>query len=201
MPEVKFMVTTVATPHQGQAANLAPVLSDLSKEVRKNSSAVMVRLGRLASGSRAGQFLFMQAYKSMADIEATYDYLAASTTYAEALKLGTPTARGIGRTLMWEPNTTSINPKYMVLTRFSADTPLVDEAKHILGIMKENGALGGGFSISMTGPIVGKYRLGVGYPSMAAIEASYDAAQEDSVFQSTLAKVNLDFRNIVRILD
>ena len=87
MSDVKFMVTTVATPHQGQAANLAPVLSTLSKEVRENSSAVAVRLRRLASGSRAGQFLFMQAYASMADIEATYDYLAGSATYAEALNL------------------------------------------------------------------------------------------------------------------
>ena len=102
---------------------------------------------------------------------------------------------------MWEPNTTSINPKYMVLTRFTADTPLVDEARHILGVMKANGVLGGGFSVAMTGPIVGTYRLSVGYPSMADIEASYDAAREDSVFQSTLAKINIDFRNIVRVLD
>ena len=65
---------------------------------------------------------------------------------------------------------------------------------------KDNGALTLRFGNLLTGSNVGNYLLGVGYPSMEAIEKTYDELSANSSYKKlmTFAKVNM--RNIIKIL-
>ena len=65
---------------------------------------------------------------------------------------------------------------------------------------KDNGALTLRFGNLLTGSNVGNYLLGVGYPSMEAIEKTYDELLAHSSYKElmTFAKVNM--RNIIKIL-
>ena len=65
---------------------------------------------------------------------------------------------------------------------------------------KANGALTLRFGNLLTGSNVGNYLLGVGYPSMEAIEKTYDELLAHDSYKElmTFAKVNM--RNIIKIL-
>ena len=52
----------------------------------------------------------------------------------------------------------------------------------------------------MTGEHAGQRLLGVAYPSMAAIEKTYDALSASSAYRKLLGDVELGMRNIFRFV-
>ena len=51
----------------------------------------------------------------------------------------------------------------------------------------------------MTGSNPGGYMLGVSYPSLAAVEATYDKLATDSGFTSFANKIDINMRSVVRL--
>ena len=56
------------------------------------------------------------------------------------------------------------------------------------------------FGNLITGSNVGNYLLGVGYPSMEAIEKTYDELANNSSYKELLSFAKINMRNIIKIL-
>ena len=65
---------------------------------------------------------------------------------------------------------------------------------------KENGAITLRFGNLLTGSNVGNYLLGVGYPSMEAIEKTYDELLNHSSYKELMSFAKVNMRNIIKIL-
>ena len=136
----------------------------------------------------------------MADIETVYDKTPTHPVYEELFSTGNMelTGRGIARILHRESGS-SVDAKYMVLTKFSSETEMLDEAKKVMGIFMANGALSCGYATIGAGNSVGDRLMGVRYPSLDAIQKAYEAAQEDADYKSALSSAEIHFRNVLRL--
>ena len=101
------------------------------------------------------------------------------------------------------PQKMDSNPKYLVLTRATpmGYTPaeIVSEFSKISNLFAENGASTLRFGRILTGSNAGDMLLGVTYPSMAEIEASYDAVAASETFMKLSSNISINLRNIIRI--
>ena len=66
-------------------------------------------------------------------------------------------------------------------------------------MFEDNGAMFMRYWTIMTGSNAGRRLLAVGYPSMDAIEKTYDALRGSAEYKTILEDIDLDFRDIVRI--
>ena len=90
--------------------------------------------------------------------------------------------------------------KYMVLTRAAAPASSVETVTQLAPIFADNGALTLRFGTLVTGNNAGNRLLGVTYPSMDAIEKTYDTLRDDANYQAALADFNINLRAIVRVI-
>ena len=95
------------------------------------------------------------------------------------------------------------DPKYLVLTRatptgFTPDQ-IVTEFSKMSHLFADNGALTLRFGRIMTGSNAGDMLLGVTYPSMAEIEASYDAIASSQTFMNLASHLSINLRNITQL--
>jgi hypothetical protein len=68
----------------------------------------------------------------------------------------------------------------------------------LVHLFEDNGAMVLRYGTIMTGSDAGSRLLGVGYPSMDAIEKTYDALRASKGYMDIIADIELDFRNIFR---
>ena len=108
------------------------------------------------------------------------------------------TGRGIARVLHREAGS-SVDAKYMILTKFSSETEMLDEAKKVMGIFMANGALSCGYATIGAGHSVGDRLMGVRYPSLDAIQKAYEVARENTDYKSALSSAEIHFRNVLRL--
>ncbi len=90
-------------------------------------------------------------------------------------------------------------PAYGVVTRMGTQGPMVEEARALVPNFENNGAMFLRYGTLVTGSAAGRRLLLVAYPSMDAIEKSYDALRADPKYAAFIAKAEIDFRNIIRI--
>ena len=69
----------------------------------------------------------------------------------------------------------------------------------ISNLFADNGASTLRFGRILTGSNAGDMLLGVTYPSMAEIEASYDAVAASETFMKLASNISINLRNIIRI--
>ena len=112
--------------------------------------------------------------------------------------------RNVATSLPTKFENSSEHPKYIVITRAEAGLSEKDRFLNCINesasCFKENGALTMRFGNLLTGSNVGNYLLGVGYPSMEAIEKTYDNLLTHSSYKEMMSFAKVNMRNIIKIL-
>ena len=139
----------------------------------------------------------------MGGLEKALDVYAASSDYAAMMASGKVSVvmRNILKihSVPFDHNT-SETPKFIVLTRAAAPQSSIDTVTQLAPIFADNGALTLRFGTLVTGSNAGNRLLGVTYPSMDAIEKTYDTLRDNANYQAALADFNINLRAIVRVL-
>ena len=194
-----YFVMSRAKPKPGYAATGLKHLKTLADFTRENG-AVHCDVGAIQTGANAGSLIAAMFVEKMATIENIFDHFPNQEFYKEMFSTGNMeiTGRAIGR-IHHRESGSSDKPKYMVLTKFSSKTEMLDEAKQVMDIFMKNGALSCGYATFGAGNSAGARVMGVRYPSLDAIQNAYEAARESEVYASALSDVELHFRNVIRL--
>ena len=185
---------------------MTKLMSQHSKDLIENAGAKGTRFGSIGTGEHAGGLIFIQFYDDLNGYQKAIDFQSTSQIFKEIMNSGKANIylRNIATSLPTKFENSNEHPKYIVITR--AEAAMSDKDKFLNCIndtascFKENGAITLRFGNLLTGSNVGNYLLGVGYPSMEAIEKTYDELLTHSSYKElmTFAKVNM--RNIIKIL-
>ena len=181
-------------------------MSSYSKDLIENAGAKGTRFGSIGTGEHAGGLIFIQFYDDLNGYQKALEVQANSNDFKEIMKSGKANIylRNIATSLPTKFDNSSEHPKYIVITRAESSMSNKDKFLNCINetssCFKDNGALTLRFGNLLTGSNVGNYLLGVGYPSMEAIEKTYDELLAHSSYKElmTFAKVNM--RNIIKIL-
>ncbi|MDC0549588.1 hypothetical protein OAP20_07580 [Alphaproteobacteria bacterium] len=206
MSNTNYVVMTVASVDFSYRETMAKLMSSYSKDLIAKAGAKGTRFGSIGTGEHAGSLLFVQFYDDLNGYQKGLEMQGNSSQFKEIMSSGKANIylRNIATSLQTKFEQSTEQPKYIVMTR--AEASMSDKEKFLDCIndtsscFKDNGALTLRFGNLLTGSNVGNYLLGVGYPSMEAIEKTYDDLSVNSSYKKlmTFAKVNM--RNIIKIL-
>ena len=206
MSNTNYVVMTVASVDFSYRETMAKLMSSYSKDLIAKAGAKGTRFGSIGTGEHAGSLLFVQFYDDLNGYQKGLEMQGNSSQFKEIMSSGKANIylRNIATSLQTKFDQSSEHPKYIVITR--AEASMSDKEKFLDCIndtsscFKDNGALTLRFGNLLTGSNVGNYLLGVGYPSMEAIEKTYDELLVNNSYKKlmTFAKVNM--RNIIKIL-
>ena len=206
MSDTNYIILTVASVDFSYRETMAKLMSSYSKDLIAKAGAKGTRFGSIGTGEHAGSLLFVQFYDDLNGYQKGLEMQGNSSQFKEIMSSGKANIylRNIATSLQTKFDQSSEHPKYIVMTR--AEASMSDKEKFLDCIndtsscFRENGALTLRFGNLLTGSNVGNYLLGVGYPSMEAIEKTYDNLLTHSSYKEmmTFAKVNM--RNIIKIL-
>ena len=206
MSDTNYVILTVASVDFSYRETMTKLMSQHSKDLIENAGAKGTRFGSIGTGEHAGSLIFIQFYDDLNGYQKAMDFQSTSPIFKEIMNSGKANVylRNVATSLPTNFENTIEHPKYIVITR--AEAAMSDKDKFLNCIndtascFKKNGALTLRFGNLLTGSNVGNYLLGVGYPSMEAIEKTYDELLTHSSYKElmTFAKVNM--RNIIKIL-
>ena len=206
MSNTNYVVMTVASVDFSYRETMAKLMSSYSKDLIAKAGAKGTRFGSIGTGEHAGSLLFVQFYDDLNGYQKGLEMQGNSSKFKEIMSSGKANIylRNIATSLQTKFEQSAEHPKYIVMTR--AEASMSDKEKFLdcvndtSSCFKDNGALTLRFGNLLTGSNVGNYLLGVGYPSMEAIEKTYDELSANSSYKKlmTFAKVNM--RNIIKIL-
>ena len=206
MSNTNYVIMTVASVDFSYRETMAKLMSSYSKDLIAKAGAKGTRFGSIGTGEHAGSLLFVQFYDDLNGYQKGLELQGNSSQFKEIMSSGKANIylRNIATSLQTKFEQSSEHPKYIVMTR--AEASMSDKEKFLdcvndtSSCFKDNGALTLRFGNLLTGSNVGNYLLGVGYPSMEAIEKTYGELSANSSYKKlmTFAKVNM--RNIIKIL-
>jgi len=206
MSNTNYVIMTVASVDFSYRETMAKLMSSYSKDLIAKAGAKGTRFGSIGTGEHAGSMLFVQFYDDLNGYQKGLEMQGNSSQFKEIMSSGKANIylRNIATSLQTKFEQSAEHPKYIVMTR--AEASMSDKEKFLdcvndtSSCFKDNGALTLRFGNLLTGSNVGNYLLGVGYPSMEAIEKTYDELSANSSYKKlmTFAKVNM--RNIIKIL-
>ena len=206
MSNTNYVIMTVASVDFSYRETMAKLMFSYSKDLIAKAGAKGTRFGSIGTGEHAGSLLFIQFYDDLNGYQKGLELQGNSSQFKEIMSSGKANIylRNIATSLQTKFEQSTEHPKYIVMTR--AEASMSDKEKFLDCIndtsscFKDNGALTLRFGNLLTGSNVGNYLLGVGYPSMEAIEKTYDELLAHSSYKKlmTFAKVNM--RNIIKIL-
>ena len=206
MSNTNYVIMTVASVDFSYRETMAKLMSSYSKDLIAKAGAKGTRFGSIGTGEHAGSLLFVQFYDDLNGYQKGLEMQGNSSQFKEIMSSGKANIylRNIATSLQTKFEQSAEHPKYIVMTR--AEASMSDKEKFLdcvndtSSCFKDNGALTLRFGNLLTGSNVGNYLLGVGYPSMEAIEKTYDELSVNSSYKKlmTFAKVNM--RNIIKIL-
>ena len=206
MSNTNYVIMTVASVDFSYRETMAKLMSSYSKDLIAKAGAKGTRFGSIGTGEHAGSLLFVQFYDDLNGYQKGLEMQDNSSQFKEIMSSGKANIylRNIATSLQTKFEQSAEHPKYIVMTR--AEASMSDKEKFLdcvndtSSCFKDNGALTLRFGNLLTGSNVGNYLLGVGYPSMEAIEKTYDELSANSSYKKlmTFAKVNM--RNIIKIL-
>ena len=203
MAAANYFVITVARCDPTYVPTAMEQIGSVIDDLKSKAGAIVVRAGIITTGEQAGSLALFQAYEGMDGFEKALDVYAASSDYAAMMASGKVSV--VMRNLLkihavpFDQNTTK-TPKFIVLTRATAADTMIDTVTQLAPIFADGGALTLRYGTLVTGSNAGNRLLGVTYPSMAAIEKTYDALTADAAYQSALSSFNVNLRAIVRVL-
>ena len=206
MSNTNYVIMTVASVDFSYRETMAKLMSSYSKDLIAKAGAKGTRFGSIGTGEHAGSLIFVQFYDDLNGYQKGLELQGNSSQFKEIMSSGKANIylRNIATSLQTKFEQSAEHPKYIVMTR--AEASMSDKEKFLNCVndtsscFKDNGALTLRFGNLLTGSNVGNYLLGVGYPSMEAIEKTYDELSANSSYKKlmTFAKVNM--RNIIKIL-
>ena len=206
MSSTSYVVLTLASVDFSYRETITKLMSSYSKDLIANAGAKGTRFGSIATGEHAGSLIFIQFYDNLDGYQKALEVQSNSSDFKEMMNSGKANIylRNIATSLPTKFENSTEHPKYIVITR--AEAAMSDKDKFLNCIndtascFKDNGAITLRFGNLLTGSNVGNYLLGVGYPSMEAIEKTYEELLAHSSYKElmTFAKVNM--RNIIKIL-
>ncbi len=203
MADANYFVITVAKCDPTYVATAMEQIGSVIDDLKSKAGAIVVRAGIITTGEQAGSLALFQAYEGMDGFEKALDVYAASSDYAAMMASGKVSV--VMRNLLkihavpFDQNTTK-TPKFIVLTRVTAADTMIDTITQLAPIFADGGALTLRYGTLVTGSNAGNRLLGVTYPSMAAIEKTYDALAADAAYQAALSSFNVNLRAIVRVM-
>ena len=203
MAAANYFVMTVARCDPTYVLTAMEQIGSVIDDLKSKAGAIVVRAGIITTGEQAGSLALFQAYEGMDGFEKALDVYAASSDYAAMMASGKVSV--VMRNLLkihavpFDQNTTK-PPKFIVLTRATAADTMIDTVTQLAPIFADGGALTLRYGTLVTGSNAGNRLLGVTYPSMAAIEKTYDALATDAAYQAALSSFNVNLRAIVRVL-
>jgi hypothetical protein len=203
MAAANYFVITVARCDPTYVPTAMEQIGSVIDDLKSKAGAIVVRAGIITTGEQAGSLALFQAYEGMDGFEKALDVYAASSDYAAMMASGKVSV--VMRNLLkihavpFDQNTTK-TPKFVVLTRATAADTMIDTVTQLAPIFADGGALTLRYGTLVTGSNAGNRLLGVTYPSMAAIEKTYDALAADAAYQAALSSFNVNLRAIVRVL-
>lgn len=165
--------------------------------------AVSARFGQILTGERVGQIIFFASYADMTTMQSGWDMVAQSEDFRAMGASGK--ARLVLRNVLklddvFLPEPPATEPAFGVVTRFATPTPYVTEMQSLLPIFAQHGALITRYGTLMTGEAAGQRLMAVAYPSMQAIEATYDALAASDAYHAATKGAEVSFRNIFRFV-
>ena len=196
-----YMVITVAACESSYIQEALEHLGPLVRELKENAGCVGARYGSIATGADAGGLALFQSYAGLADIEKMFNVYATSSAYQKIINSGkvSVTLRNIVKledVQLSSPSTDT--PKYGVITVLDAPTLTNERIKGLVPIFEQSGAMLMRYGTLITGSNAGKRLAGVTYPSMDAIEKTYDGLRASGDYQKLLNEAKLVRREIVR---
>ena len=196
-----YMVITVAACEPSYTQEALEDLGPLVGELKEKAGCVGARYGTIATGTDAGSLALFQSYAELADIEKVFSVYATSSAYQKIINSGnlSVTTRNIVKledVRLSSPSTGT--PKYGVVTVLDAPTLTNERIKGLVPIFEQSGAMLMRYGTLITGSNAGKRLAGVTYPSMDAIEKTYDGLRASGDYQKLLSEAKLVRREIVR---
>lgn len=202
MPNASYTMLTVAACAPDFLNDALGHTAKLAEDLRSDAGAVGTRVGVTVTGSDAGSLFLLQTYNDMGGIEAAFSVYEKSSDYKALIGSGkiSVTLRNILKLedVGLKQNSDEV-PAFGVATRMGTPDPMVEEARALMPNFEKNGAMFLRYGTLITGSAAGRRVLLVAYPSMDAIEKSYDSLRADPKYGAFLAKAEIDFRNIIRI--
>ena len=206
MSDTGYVILTVASVDFSYRETMTKLMSQHSKDLITNAGVKGTRFGSIGTGEHAGSLIFIQFYDELNGYQKAMEFQSESLVFKEIMDSGKVNVylRNIATSLPTKFENSTEHPKYIVITR--AEAAMSDKDKFLNCIndtascFKDNGAITLRFGNLLTGSNVGNYLLGVGYPSMEAIEKTYDNLLTHSSYKEMMSFAKVNMRNIIKIL-
>ena len=205
--EMNYSVITRASCEASYKETALELMDGFANDLRDQAEAALVRYGYFGTGLGAGDLFFVQNYRDLAGFDKAQDVYATSPSYKSFFQSGKVSIalRNIIKIIpITFEATPDSNPKYLVLTKGATNPANKDEVVNHLqqatGLFSENGALTLRFGQIITGGNVGQMLLAASYPSMEAIEKTYDALNGSQIFKDLYQLVDVNRREIIRLI-
>lgn len=198
-----YMVITLAACEPSYAQEALGHVGTFVGELKDRAGCVGARYGVVGTGTDAGSLILFQSYSSLGDIEKVFDVYATSSAYQSVIKSGklSVTFRNIVKLDDVQlSNPSADKPSYGVVTLISGSGVTAEGIKGLVPIFDQNGAMLMRCGTLITGSNAGKRVIGVTYPSMDAIEKTYDSLRASADYQSQMSEARLERREIVRFV-
>lgn len=198
-----YTVITAATCEPSHVQETLGHIGTLVSELMDRANCVGARYGVMGTGINAGSLVLFQSYAGLGDIEKVFEVYATSDAYQTVINSGKLSVilRNIIKLEDVQLSNPSVDtPSYGVLTLASGSGLTAERMSDFVPIFEQNGAMLMRFGTLITGSNAGKRLLGVSYPSMDAIEKTYDALRASADYQSLLSEIKLERREIVRFV-
>jgi hypothetical protein len=196
-----YMVITAASGQPSYIQEALEHLGPLVRELKEKAGCVGARYGTMGTGADAGSLALFQSYAGLADIEKVFNVYATSSAYQKIMTSGklTVTLRNIVKLEDVQLSNPSMDtPKYGVVTVLDAPTLTNERIKDLMPVFEQSGAILMRYGALITGSNAGKRVAAVAYPSMDAIEKSYDGLRASGDYQKLMNEATLVRRDIVR---
>ena len=198
-----YMVITVTACEPTYIQEALGHVGTLTGELMDRASCLGARYGVMGTGMEAGSLVLFQSYAGLGDIEKVFEVYAASSAYQAVINSGklSVTLRNIVKledVQLSDPSADT--PSYGVVTIVSGSGPTGERMKGFVPIFERNGAMLMRFGTLITGSNAGKRLLGVTYPSMDAIEKTYDSLRARAHYQALMSEIKLERLEIVRFV-
>ena len=196
-----YFVITVAACEPSYAQEALEHLGPLVRDLKERANCVGARSGTIATGSEAGSLCLFQSYAGLADLEKVFEVYATSSAYQQIIKSGklSVSRRNIVKLEDVQLSSPSNDtPKYGVVTVLDSPALTSERMQGLMSTFEQNGAMLVRYGTFITGSNAGKRLAGVTYPSMDAIEKTYDTLRANGDYRKLMNEAKLVRREIVR---
>ena len=207
MTTINYGIVTLANCEPSYRETAFGLMSKFGEELKSDAGALVVRYGYFGTGLDAGALVFTQLYEDLDGFDKAQNVYSDSGFYKSLIESGKVSVimRNIVRMVPIEFTPGSDNdPKYMVFTKakimLEDKNSAMDGVAQIAKVFSDNGAITLRFGQLITGSSVGEYLLAVSYPSMDSIEKTYDELNENLNYKNLVNKVDVNRREIVRLM-